>query len=88
MTHPSHRSRVESAIADPTREFARPMDVASDPVLDSNEKRLILNSWLKDAELLSAAQAENMTGGEHAHLHEVKMALAQLDTTISEHIKV
>ena len=80
MTQSSHRRRVESAIADPTRVFADPMAVVNDSVLDVEEKRLILDSWLKDAELLSVAQEENMTGGEQAHIHQVKIALAALDT--------
>ncbi len=37
-----------------------------DDGLDADEKLRILESWKKDAELLSTAQDENMTGGERA----------------------
>jgi len=79
MIHPSHKARVEAAIADPTKSFTTPMAVIEDDVLDVDEKRAILRSWVKDAELMSTAQAENMTGGEHANLREAKLALARLD---------
>lgn len=81
MTHPSHQARVEAAIADPTKAFKSPMAVVDDPALDEDEKRAILSSWAKDAELLSTAQSENMGGGEEAHLRDVKLALAHLDAT-------
>ena len=74
-THqPSQSERVESAISDPTRHYARPMDVVHD-----DEKRRILESWKKDAELLSTAQAENMSGGERPQLQDVSLALSELD---------
>ena len=72
------RSRVESIILDPTQYFGAPLEVVYDSSLDPNDKQAILKSWLKDAELLSAAQAENMTGGEDARLRQVKLALAEL----------
>jgi hypothetical protein len=49
----THQEQVESAISDPTRHYARPMDVVQDESLDIAEKRKILESWKKDAELLS-----------------------------------
>jgi len=48
----THQEQVESAISDPTRHYARPMDVVQDESLDIAEKRKILESWKKDAELL------------------------------------
>jgi hypothetical protein len=79
-THqPSPSERVESAISDPTRHYARPMDVVHDESLDVDEKRRILESWKKDAELLSTAQAENMSGGERPQLQDVSLALSELD---------
>jgi hypothetical protein len=75
----THQQQVEGAIADPTRRYARPMDVVYDDELDTDEKRRILESWKKDAELLSTAQDENMAGGERPQLQEVSLALGALD---------
>jgi hypothetical protein len=71
--------RVSDAIADPTREFATPMAVVDDTGLELDEKQRILESWRKDAELLSTAQSENMTGGEGARLQDVSIALQKLE---------
>jgi hypothetical protein len=75
-THPEH---VENAISDPTRHYTCPMDVVNDADLEVDEKRRILESWKKDAELLSTAQAENMSGGERPQLQDVSLALSELD---------
>lgn len=74
-----HQEQVESAIADPTRYYTRPMDVVDDDELETDEKRRILESWKKDAELLSTAQDENMAGGERPQLQDVSLALGALD---------
>jgi hypothetical protein len=76
----THQEQVESAISDPTRHYSCPMDVVHDESLDSDEKRKILESWKKDAELLSTAQAENMSGGERPQLQDVGLALNELDS--------
>ncbi len=75
--------RTDDAIADPSRQFKRPMDVVNDPRLDTDAKRAILQSWKKDAELLSTATNENMAGGEPAVsvLQEVTIALEKLERT-------
>ena len=75
----TNQEQVESAISDPTRHYACPMDVVDDDSLDIEEKRKILESWKKDAELLSTAQAENMSGGERPQLQDVSLALSELD---------
>jgi len=75
----THQEQVGSAIADPTRHYARPMDVVHDESLDAEEKHKILESWKKDAELLSTAQDENMSGGERAQVQDVSLALTELD---------
>ncbi len=75
----SNQEQVESAISDPTRHYTCPMDVVHDDSLDIEEKRKILESWKKDAELLSTAQAENMTGGERPQLQDVSLALQELE---------
>jgi hypothetical protein len=74
-----HEQQVENAIADPTRRYASPMDVVHDTELATDEKRRILESWKKDAELLSTAQDENMSGGERPQLQDVSLALGELD---------
>jgi hypothetical protein len=75
----THQEQVESAISDPTRHYASPMDVVHDEELDTEEKRRILESWKKDAELLSTAQDENMAGGERPQLQDVSLALGELE---------
>ena len=75
----TRQEQVESAISDPTRHYACPMDVVHDESLDAGEKRKILESWKKDAELLSTAQDENMTGGERPQLQDVSLALTELE---------
>lgn len=75
----THQQQVENAIADPTRFYGSPMDVVRDDDLDTDEKRRILESWKKDAELLSTAQNENMTGGERPQLQDVSLALGELE---------
>jgi hypothetical protein len=55
------------------------MDVVNDADLEPDEKRRILESWKRDAELLSTAQDENMAGGERPQLQDVSLALGALD---------
>lgn len=73
------QEHVEQAIADPTKKFDSPMDVVNDRTLDVEQKRTILESWKKDAELLATASAENMTGGEAPLLQDVCLALDKLE---------
>ncbi len=77
------QKRTEDAIADPSRQFRTPMDVLRDTRLDVDAKRAILESWKKDAELLSTATNENMAGGENPlpTLQEVTIALEKLEET-------
>jgi hypothetical protein len=75
----THEQQVENAIADPTRFYASPMDVVHDEELDVDQKRRILESWKRDAELLSTAQDENMAGGERPQLQDVSLALGALE---------
>jgi hypothetical protein len=75
----THEQQVENAIADPTRFYASPMDVVHDDELDADQKRRILESWKRDAELLSTAQDENMAGGERPQLQDVSLALSELE---------
>ena len=75
----AHQQQVENAIQDPTRCYATPMDVVNDDDLETGEKRRILESWKKGAELLSTAQDENMAGGERPQLQDVSLALSALE---------
>ena len=51
----------------------------SDPTLNIEEKRRILDSWALDAQLLSVAEEENMGGADRPGLREVKLALLELE---------
>ncbi|GFE80767.1 hypothetical protein GCM10011487_27670 [Steroidobacter agaridevorans] len=77
----THDSKVRDAISDPTREYRKPIDVVKDDQLDHDEKLRILESWKKDAELLSVAQDENMAGGERPQLQDVMLAIQELERT-------
>jgi hypothetical protein len=77
----THDSKVCDAIGDPTREYRKPIDVVRDTELDADEKLRILESWKKDAELLSTAQDENMAGGERPQLQDVMLAIQELERT-------
>jgi hypothetical protein len=78
---PTHDNKVRDAIGDPTREYRKPIDVVRDGQLDAEEKLRILESWKKDAELLSVAQDENMAGGERPQLQDVMLAIQELERT-------
>lgn len=77
----THEGKVCDAISDPSKRYARPMDVVHDVQLEAGEKLRILESWKKDAELLSVAQDENMAGGERPELQDVMLALQELERT-------
>ncbi|MDY6947542.1 MAG: hypothetical protein SXG53_17670 [Pseudomonadota bacterium] len=78
-TPSTHESTVCDAISDPTKAYEGPMDVVRDSGLEASEKLRILESWKKDAELLSTAQDENMAGGERPQLQDVLTALQELE---------
>lgn len=72
---------LESAVLNPTRYYAHPMDVLGDARLDTAQKRRVLESWVLDAQLLADAEGENMPGRatERPLLREAKLALEELD---------
>jgi len=79
MANPRERPDLDSMVRDPADWFASPMDVVKDPQLARDDKKRILESWARDAELLSQAEAENMPGrGERTRLQEVHLALLEL----------
>jgi hypothetical protein len=69
---------VDRAKLSPARIFKSPMDVVEANDIESAEKLIILNAWEADERALLRAEDEGMGGGEHAHLHKVQAALAQL----------
>jgi hypothetical protein len=75
----AHEGKTCDAISDPTRSYRTPMEVVTDSGLDPGEKLRILESWKKDAQLLSQAQDENMSGGERPQLQDVMLAIQELE---------
>jgi hypothetical protein len=78
MRKPDNTLDVEAAIKDPANHFPSPADVVTDLRFTPAEKQRILNAWALDAELLSQAEAENMSGRTPPRLREVKLALLEL----------
>jgi len=78
MAKPNRKPDIEEVDKDPTTRFASPMDVVNAPRLTPEEKQKILESWARDAEQISQAESENMTGPERSRLQEVKLALLEL----------
>jgi|SRR5690242_3572601 hypothetical protein len=64
------------------RTFKSPMDVVETDDIDLTAKLAILKAWEADERALLRAEDEGMGGGEHAHLHKVQAALAQLSTEL------
>jgi hypothetical protein len=75
---PSKALDVDAAVLDPAAHFASPMDVVKEKRLTRSDKQRILESWVRDAELLSQAEAENMQGTERTRLQEANLALQEL----------
>ena len=69
---------VDAVLLDPAAHFASPMDVVKDRRLARSDKQRILESWVRDAALLSQAEAENMPGTERSRLQEANLALREL----------
>jgi hypothetical protein len=78
MTSIGETLDVEAAVLSPANHFGCPMDVVTDPRLTKGDKQRILESWVRDAELLSQAEAENMQGPQRPRLQEAKLALLAL----------
>ena len=68
---------VDRAKLSPARTFKSPMDVV-ETNFGCADKLAILKAWEADELALLRAEDEGMGGGEHAHLHKVQAALAQL----------
>lgn len=73
------RPDIETILKDPAKHFASPHDVLVAAGYSRKEKRRILESWAVDAELMSVAEEENMAGTDRPGLHDVKVALLELE---------
>jgi hypothetical protein len=80
MPERAKRPDIEAIIKDPVKHFREPHEVVVDPAFTREEKRRILDSWALDAQLLSVAEEENMAGNDRPGLHEVKLALLELES--------
>jgi hypothetical protein len=78
MVAPRKQLDIDALVRDPADCFATPMDVVNDARLNKEEKKRVLESWARDAEQLSQAEAENMPGPDRPHLQEVHLALLEL----------
>ena len=72
------QEHIGKARLDPAKQFRRPMDVVEALGMTVAEKLEILEAWEADERALQRAEDEGMGGGEHAHLHKVQAARAQL----------
>jgi len=70
---------IEAILKDPAKHYRAPREVVADARLTHDEKRRILESWAVDAQLITVADEENMTGPERPHLRDVKLALLELE---------
>ncbi len=75
---------VDELVKDPAGHFRAPAEVLTDRTLNKDGKRRVLEAWVKDAQLISKADDENMSGGEPPRLREAKLALDQLDKLPSQ----
>ena len=72
------QSYLDRAKLNPARTFKTPMDVVETGDIDAATKLAVLRAWEADERALLRAEDEGMSGGDHAHLHKVQAALAQL----------
>ncbi len=70
---------IETIIKDPVKYFRAPREVVAADRFTLEEKRRILESWALDAQLLSVAEEENMSGQDRPGLRDVKLALLELE---------
>ena len=61
------RAKIEK----PHAHFGSSHQVVTDPLLSKQEKDKVLQTLEQDAQLLSTASDEGMTGGEETDLHDV-----------------
>jgi len=78
MAKTANRPDIDTILKDPGKHYATPRDVVAAGDLTADEKRRILDSWALDAQLLSVAEEENMSGSDRPGLRDVKLALLEL----------
>jgi len=79
MTESHKKTDIDAMVLDPADHFDSPMDVVREPRLARADKRRILEAWIKDAELVSVAEAENMQGDKRPRLREAHLAMEALE---------
>jgi len=70
----THQEKIEK----PHSHFGSPRQVVTDADLSKEEKTEALEALEQDAQLLSTASEEGMTGGEETNLHDVLNAQEEL----------
>ena len=70
VTKETNRAKIEK----PHGHFKSPRQVVADPLLSKREKDEVLQVLEQDAQLLSTAADEGMSGGEETNLHDVLIA--------------
>src|SRR6516164_1080995 len=76
---------VGRAKLSPARTFESPMDVVETNDIERVDKLAILKAWEADEVALLRAEDEGVGGGEHAHLHKVRVALEYLSVCNGAH---
>ncbi len=61
------------------RHYMTPEDVANAPELSRSEKLSVLKEMELDAERLIVAEEENMGGGEHSSLRDIRQAIRRME---------
>jgi hypothetical protein len=74
----SHEPNAEQAKANPSKQYAHPMDVVRDESIEPPARLIILKRWEQEARDLQRAADENMTGGEPSLLPDVRKAIDTL----------
>ena len=69
-----HGKDIQRAKLVPTDVFDKPADVVRSDAVEAKDKQKILNQWEVDAQALSRANDEGMTGGEPTDLAKVQEA--------------
>lgn len=81
---PENAPAKSDLVENPASNFELPKAVLKSPALTPAEKGEALKNWAEDAERLSVAADEGMTGGERSLLPEIKAAEAVLERQIRE----
>ncbi len=76
--------RLAAMMLNPYRHFSTPMDVVRDNTLTKREKLGVLRSMQCDAEELQMATEENMAGGKHRSLSDVRDAIRAVEADDTE----